>query len=257
MFLKDVSAHLRLLMASLLCGPGEGLPGIGGDNVKRYAQQAKQFSQQRLLRVLEGCMRAEADTRWAASARSVLEVFALRACDQPEEKDMEALLERVAELEQRLAELEKNGVRAVQAPQGPAEQSPAKPAGPVPRPIVETPVPAGSRPPKDVWNEAIKYLKKTEPAIYGPLSRAKYGGYQDGVYKALFAPGEEIFMAMLTAPERKSKIENALNQAGGQNAAFDAASQMMPADPDAAGRQEKALNGLIDMFGRDKVQVDE
>ncbi len=256
-FLKDVSAHLRLLMAALLCGPGESLPGISGENVKRYAQQAKQFSQQRLLRVLEGCMRAEADTRWAASARSVLEVFALRACDQPEEKDMEALLERVAELEQRLAELEKNGVRAARPAAGPEEQKPARPAGPVPRPIVETPAPEGSKPPKDVWNEALKYLKKAEPAIYGPLSRAKYGGFQDGTFKALFAPGEEIFMTMLTAPDRKSKIENALNQAGGRNAQFEAASQMMPAEPDASGRQEKALNGLIDMFGRDKVQIDE
>ena len=122
---------------------------------------------------------------------------------------------------------------------------------------METPVPAGSRAPKDVWNDALKYLKKAEPAIYGPLSRAKYGGYQNDVYKALFAPGEEIFMTLLTAPERKSKIENALNQAGGQNAKFDAVSQMMPADPDAGKRQEQSLNSLIDMFGRDKVQVDE
>ncbi|MBR3740195.1 MAG: DNA polymerase III subunit gamma/tau [Clostridia bacterium] len=256
-FLKDVSAHLRLLMASLLCGPGEGLPGISGENVKRYAQQAKLFSQQRLLRVLEGCMRAEADTRWAASARSVLEVFALRACDQPEDKDVEALLERVAELEQRLAELEKNGVRTVQAAAEPAASKAVKPAGPVPRPIVETPVPEGNRPPKDVWNDALKNLKKMEPAIYGPLSRAKYGGYQDGVFKALFAPGEEIFMSMLSAPDRKNKIENALNQAGAQNAVFEAASQMMPADPEAGTKQEKTLDSLFDMFGRDKVQVDE
>ncbi len=255
-FLKDLSAHLRLLMAALLCGPGEGLPGASGENARRYAQQAKLFSQQRLLRVLEGCMRAEADTRWAASARSVLEVFALRACDQPEEKDMEALLERVAELEQRLFELEKNGV-AVQAAAVPEEKKPAQPAGPVPRPIVETPMPSGSRPPKDVWNDVLKYLKKADPAIYGPLSRAKYGGYQDGTFKALFAPGEEIFMNMLNAPERRGRIEAALNQAGGQNAVFIALPQMMPADPGAGEKQEKALDSLINMFGRDKVQIDE
>lgn len=259
-FLKDVSAHLRLLMAALLCGPGEGMPGISGENAKRYAEQAKQFSQQRLLRVLDGCMRAEADTRWAASARSVLEVFALKACDQPEEKDMEALLERVAELEQRLRELERNGVRAA-APAADAgmEKKAEKPAGPVPRPIVETPVPAGSRVPKDVWNDALKAIKKTEPAIYGPLSRAKYGGFQNGVYRALFGPGEEIFMTMLSAPERKSKIENALNQAGGDHAVFEALPQMMPAgaDAEAEKRQEKSVNELIDMFGRNKVQIDE
>ena len=236
-FLKDVSAHLRLLMAALLCGPGEGLPGVSGENAKRYAEQAKQFSQQRLLRVLDGCMRAEADTRWAASARSVLEIFALRACDQPEDKDIEALLERVAELERELADM--------------------KATAPKPAPIVETPVPDGSKAPKDVWNDMLKQLKKTEPSIYGPLSRAKYGGYQDGVYKALFMPGEEIFQNMLSNEKHKAKIEAALNQSGGVNARFEVASQLPPPDPDAGKRQEQSLSSLIDVFGRDKVQIDE
>ena len=259
-FLKDLSAHLRMLMAVMLLGPGESLPGSSEENTRRCAQQAKAFSQQRLLRVLDGCMKAEADTRWAASARSVLEIFALRACDQPEEQDIEALLERVTELEHRLAELEKNGVRAaVQSPSPekpvPAPAAPQKPAAPPP----DTPVPEGSKLPKDVWNDALRLLKKTEPAIYGPLTRARYGGYQDGVYRALFAPGEEIFQTMLSTPSRREKIEAALNQCGGVNARFDAMPQKPSEDgeQDKKKQQEEALSGLIDMFGRDKVQIDE
>jgi len=255
-FLKDLSGHLRLLMAALLCGPGESLPGASGENAARYAQQAKLFSQQRLLRVLEGCMRAESDTRWASSARSVLEVFALRACDLPQEQDYEALMERIADLEQRIADLERNGVRVSQAP---AEKTPAaqeKPAAAA-KPIAETPVPDGSKAPKDVWNDALKLLKKTEPAIYGPLSRARYGGYQNGEYKALFPQGEEIFQTMLSAPERRAKIEAALSQSGGLNPRFIAASQTPAPDAQAEKRQEENLSGLIDMFGRDKVQIDE
>ena len=256
-FLKDVSAHLRLLMAAMLCGPGEALPGASGENMRRYADQAKQFSQQRLLRVLDLCMKAEADTRWAASARSVLEIFALRACDQPEDKDIEALLERVTELERELAELKATGVRVAAAPAEPGGQAPRKAAAPKPAPIVETPVPDGSKAPKDVWNDMLKQLKKTEPSIYGPLSRAKYGGYQDGVYKALFLPGEEIFQNMLSNEKHKTKIEAALNSCGGLNARFEAASQLPPPDPDAGRRQEQSLSSLIDVFGRDKVQIDE
>ena len=136
-------------------------------------------------------MRAEADTRWAASARSVLEVFALRACDQPEEKDMEALLERVAELEQRLFELEKNGV-AVRAASAPEEKKPAQPAGPVPRPIVETPAPAGGRPPKDVWNDTLKYMKKAEPAIYGPCPGPSTAGIRMARSRPCSPPGKRF-----------------------------------------------------------------
>lgn len=252
-FFKDLSAHLRLLMAAKLCGPDGALLGATGENALRYARQADTFSQERLLRMLELCMRAEADTRWAASARSVLEIFALRVCEPPEEKDVAALLERIAELEKRLDTLEKTGVRA------PAPAAPRAPKNSLRAelPIVETPVPAGSKAPKDVWNDALKYLKKTEPGIFGPLSQGKYGGYQDGLYKALFGPGEAIFQTMLSAPERRQKIENALKQCGGGDARFEAATQESAPDPEANKREEKNLSGLIDMFGRDKVQIDE
>ena len=256
-FLKDFSAHLRLLLASLLCGPGEDLPGAGGENARRYARQAGEFSQERLLRLLDMCMHAEADTRWAASGRSVLEIFALRSCEQPEERDYEALLERVAELENRLAQLEKNGVKISAPAEGTEKKPPARPAPPAPKQAEDTPASPEGRLPKDVWNDALKYLKKTDPAVFGPLSRARYGGYRDGVYKALFAPGEEIFQSMLAAPERRARVENALKQCGGGDAKFEAASQAAAADPEADKREEKNLNGLIDMFGRDRVQIDD
>ncbi|MBR6186659.1 MAG: DNA polymerase III subunit gamma/tau [Clostridia bacterium] len=256
-FLKDLSAHLRMLMAVMLLGPGESLPGSGEENARRCADQAKRFSQQRLLRVLDLCMRAEADTRWASSARSVLEIFALRACDQPEEKDMEALLERVSELEARLAEMEKHGVRIdAAAPRvEPAEgkKQPDRPLAPPP----DSPVPEGSKLPKDVWNDMLKLIRKTEPSIYGTLLRAKYGGYQDGVYRAQFAKDEEIFQNMLMMPARREKIEAALNQCGGVDARFEAVPQKPRIDADQEKRRENALNGLIDVFGRDKVQIDE
>ena len=259
-FLKDLSAHLRLLMASKLCGPDETLPGASAENTRRYADQAAGFSQEKLLRVIEGCMRAEADTRWASSARSVLEIFALRACDQPEERDVQALLERIDTLESRLAELEKNGVRAAAAPtnEPAASAAPAgTSAGPALRPVTETPVPAGSKAPKDIWNDALKMLKKTDPAIFGPLSQGKYGGYQDGTFRAFFTAEVDFMMTMLSAPGRREKIENALNQCGGQNAKFEALPAEIPVDPAQKKRQESNLNGLIDMFGRDKVQIDE
>ena len=258
-FLKDFSAHMRLLMAAKLCGADGDLLGASSENAKRYVQQADTFSQERLLRLLDLCMHAEADTRWAASARSVLEIFALRACEQPEERDYEALLERVAELENKLSELERNGVRAAAPKAASAPASAPAPSGPrmMAAPIVETAVPAGNKPPKDVWNDALKYLKKNEPGVFGPLSQGKYGGYQDGLYKALFGSSEEIFMTMLSTPERKQKIENALNQCGAVDARFEAAPKEILVDPEKEKREEKNLNNLIDMFGRDKVQIDE
>ncbi len=108
-----------------------------------------------------------------------------------------------------------------------------------------------------MWNDALKYLKRNEPGVFGPLSQGKYGGYQDGVYRALFGPGLEIFQTMLSAPERRQKVENALNQSGAVNAQFEPVGQSPAPDPQQAQAAEKNLAGLIDMFGRDKVQIDE
>ena len=254
-FLKDIAAHLRLLMAARLCGPDETLLG-SGENAKRYAEQAALFSQERLLRALDLCVRAEADTRFASSARSVLEVFALRVCGSPEEQDTEALLERIAELEGRLAALEKNGVRlpasSLAAPQK-AEQPKAERV----MPVEEPPVPAGSKAPKEVWNDMVKTLRKTEPGLFGPLSNGKFGGVAAGTYRAVFPPEAEFFVPLLNAPERKAKIEEILKKCGGGEARFEAAVAQPAPDPEAAKKNERNLSGLIDVFGRDKVQIDD
>ncbi len=256
-FLKDLSAHLRLLMAARLCGVDETIPGLGGEAGKRYVAQAQKFSHERLLRALELCMKAEADTRWASSGRSVLEIFALRVCEQPEERDYEALLERISELEMKIEELEKRGV-AAPAPGGdfvPKVQK--RTERPAQQPITETPVPEGSKAPKDVWNDALKALRRNAPMVFGPLSRAKYGGYQDGLFKAIFAKEDEFFVTMLAADERRKLVEDALNQSGGTNARFEAVLAKPVADPQAQKRNEDNLDALINTFGRDKIQIDE
>lgn len=256
-FLKDLAAHLRLLMAARLCGADETVPGLGGEYGKKYAAQAQQFSHQRLLRALELCMKAEADTRWAASGRSVLEIFALRVCEQPEERDYEALTERIAELEMKLAQLEARGVAPAAAAPAFQPKVPPSEKRTAPAPLQETPVPQGSKLPKDVWNDTLKFLKRNAPMVFGPLSRGKYGGYQDGLYKAVFPKEEEFFVTMLSSPERTRLVEDALNQSGGINARFQAVLSQPAADPQQQKAAESNLDALVDMFGRDKIQIDE
>ena len=89
------------------------------------------------------------------------------------------------------------------------------------------------------------------------MSQGKYGGCVNGVYRALFAKEVSFMMTMLSAPERRVKIANALNRCGAQNAQFEALPLEAPADPEQEKRQEKNLSGLVDMFGRDMVQIDD
>ena len=253
-FLKDFSAHLRMLLAAKLCGGT--LPGVGEENAQRYAEQAERFSRERLLRVLEGCMKAEGDTRWAASARSVLEVFTLRACFQPEENDITALLERMGEMENRLAEMEKHGVR----PAGNSEEAAQATvrSRPAMRPVVEDPVPEGSKLPKDVWNGMLDRMKRTDAKVFGLLTSGKYGGFADGVYRIYYAKEFSFYINMVNAEARRKAIEDALRACGGGDARFEALPAELPQEDRAVKKKrETEQDMLIDMFGRDKVQLDE
>ena len=243
-------------MAARLCGADETVPGLGGVYGKRYLAQAQKFSQERLLRALEMCMKAEADTRWASSGRSVLEIFALRVCEQPEERDYEALLERISELELKIEELEKRGVAAPAAVPGFVPKVPQRSEKAAPAPIVETPVPQGSKPPKDVWNDALKLLRRNAPMVFAPLSQAKYGGYQDGLFRAVFPKEQGVFVDMLKNDERCRQVEDALNQSGGVNARFEAVYALPQVDPQAQKLADNNLDALIGTFGRDKVTVE-
>lgn len=249
-FLKDFAAHLRQLLTVKLCSKKttEAL----SENQKRYIEQAELFSKEKLIRLMDLCMHAEADTRWAASSRSVLEVFALRACEAPEDQDVSALLERISELERKLRELEITGVRMA-ADSGPVLRKQQEKPKPV---IVETPVEPGSKLPKEVWNDALQILKKSEPSLFGPVSNGKYGGYQEGTYKEYFEKSGEFFVTMLQAPSRKKRMEEILTQCGGLEAHFEAMLAEPTPDSGRTDKIQQDINGLIDMFGREKVQLD-
>ena len=105
-FLRDFGAHVRTVTAFKL--GARSAEEMTGANAQRYREQSEQISLPRLMRMLELAMQAEADTRYAASPRSVLELFALRACRMAEGEDVQALADRVEELSHQLNLLQKN-----------------------------------------------------------------------------------------------------------------------------------------------------
>ena len=175
-FLRELSAHSRsLLTVKAVKQDAASILDVTEEDEIRYRTQAEGFSEARLLKMLEGFMRAEGELRFASTPRIGLECAALRACEQNAGEDSSALLERIGELEMRIRDLEKNGVRAA-APQ-PSAVPASVPRSPIrmEAPVVETPVAQGNKLPKDVWNDMLKFLKRNEPGLFGPLSQGKYG----------------------------------------------------------------------------------
>lgn len=247
-FLKDLSAHLRRLMVCKLCGADQELLSSTRDGAEKLRLQSEKFTSEKLLRVLNLVMKAEADTRWAASARSVLEVCMLKACEKADTADIAALLERLGDLEARLARIESGQVKVKVASAAPAEKQEAAP---------EKRKPQAPKSGAAAWNAALNILKKDAPAIFGPLSMGAFDGCDEGLYRIVYPKDQFLFVNMLNAPERRELVEKALREAGHENARFEASVQQEKRDVNHDDLVNKNAQNLIDTFGRDKVQIEE
>lgn len=254
-FLRDFSAHVRQV-ASFRLGAQPALE-MTGANAERYRAQGEEISLPRLLRMLELSMQAEADTRYTSSPRGVLELFALRACRVTDGNDTEALMAQVEDLSHQIELLKKNGVVVAQA--APTAEPAQKKVAPAPQrvasvPSAETEAPGG-RKPSEVWNAALKRLGKEAVAAYAIINQGRFGGYRDGRYTLIFEASNGISRDFVNAPERRSLIEKILTEEGGAPVQFEAvlegASNQLQLN-----KQKKDEDLLIDVLGRDKVQID-
>ena len=107
-FLREMTRHLRaLLIVNVIDEDAASFLQITKEDETRYRRQAAQFSQERLIRIMNGFMTAGSELRYASSPRIGLEIAALKACRDAIGEDTTALLERVSELEIRISELPK------------------------------------------------------------------------------------------------------------------------------------------------------
>ena len=254
-FLRDFSAHVRQVAAFRL-GAQPALE-MTGASAERYRAQGEEISLPRLLRMLELSMQAEADTRFTSSPRGVLELFALRACRVTDGNDTEALIAQVEDLSHQIELLKKNGVVVTTA--APAQTaSPVKAAPAVKKtpamPSAESEAPGG-RKPGEVWNAALKRLGKEAVAAYAIINQGRFGGYRDGRYTLVFEASNGISRDFVNAPERKGLIEKILTEEGGAPVQFEAVLEGANNQPQL-DKQKKDEDLLIDILGRDKVQID-
>jgi DNA polymerase III subunit gamma/tau len=260
-FIREFAAHVRQVTAARLHADIQG-SGTGED-LLRCRSQAESMDTAQLLRILELFMHAEADSRWASSARAVLEVCALRASSPDDGLDTAALSGRVSELEHEIALLRREGIKSApiqpQAPiaaeyPAPAQAEKHTPAAPVPADTGEN-SPKSGKTPKDVWNAMLRRVKSEAPSIAYMLSAGKFGGYAEGLYKIIYDMDNAYNCEFLNEPARRDQIAKWLTEEGGADAKFSA---LRPQADDSAAqkRMDEETGRLIAVFGRDKVQID-
>lgn len=119
-FLRDLSRHIRQVVAvKLQAAPGgDAMP----EHIARLKKQAETTPLSFLTYLMDLCMRTEADARWASSQRTVLEVFALRACLMDDDKDELALKARLDQLDKYVLSLQAGRVELPQRSPAPERE---------------------------------------------------------------------------------------------------------------------------------------
>ena len=257
-FAKDVSQHLRALLMGLCC-PDDlaGLLDLTQEDAEEYVGQAGNFTQTRLMRMLELFMSVETELRWASSPRIVLENAALKACLRTRETDAAALNDRIAQLEKQVSELtdklQSGAFTAAPAKaEKPAVTKPAlkKPEAPKPKALTPT-----GRSTGETWKEAMSALKRTSPAVAGFLSMGRMIG-SDGVTYRWEAPAAMPFYAeMLNKEDRRELIVAALTEAAGVESKFEAVAAGSAAAADNS--EASLLAGLEETFSKANVMIQE
>jgi DNA polymerase-3 subunit gamma/tau len=253
-FAREVTGHLRALLLAQSVKDGlEDLLETTREEAARLTAQAAGAPAAGLTRWMDLFMRAEGDMKWMAQPRSALELAAARSCRPEKEESPEALMERVARLEAKLANLASIPFEPTSAAPAPKAK---KPEGAAPSPAPAPPKPKVAAPGvaevagSENYRAALDALAKSHPQIFGMLKDAAFRGL-DGDSALLELPRTRAFYRqILEKDDKRAPVEQALTEAFGRplNMRFIQAGEA----PKSDGR---VLEQAYDIFGRDKVSV--
>ena len=260
-FLREMSRHIRaLLTVKAVDADAAELLEVTDETERLYREQAKQFTQERLLRVMDGLMRSETEMRYASAPRVGLEVAMLRACAEQKGEDTLALLERIASLEMKLTALTgalDSGRYATAAKPKTEKTDPvAAKEAPAAKPATSPKDPPTGE--QEIWTQALQQIAKTEPPLFGFLKKERFVGAQGSVYQVRVAFERKDFSLMyLNRPSSRDSISRALSEVAGKPLTFEAV-----LDGDGGQRREQdvreeSIRTLADTVGRELLQVED
>jgi len=258
-FLKELINHMRNLLVVKVCNDAKQLLDVGEDTFKAYVQQAKKASQERLTRAIDILCSAESEMRWSSQPRVALEIALVKICRPEQDVTLDALLDRVAKLEQQI----ESGV-VVKQP-SPSKRS-VRAAG-----KSQTGEKDGATGLKEgekgnnydedaanVWAEVLETIKKERIALYGLLKDCGFALEEKGVAVLSFSPDQQFFMESINKEENRSFVEKVIERVTGKQVKVKcvlAAQGHTTDERKESSQNEDILEKAIDIFGADFVEV--
>ncbi len=146
-FIQDLTNHFRSLLFAKVMGSCADILDCTDDTMQRYLDQAKTAGRARLERTLGELMKLQPSLKWVMRPRVLLESTLMQLCHPGEQTEVTALIDRIEELERKLADGEFAVAAPAPAPEKPAEgekteqsaeEKPEKKPEPVPPVVPDT-----------------------------------------------------------------------------------------------------------------------
>ena len=114
-FAGELAGHMRALLLVKACGDCADLLSCTADRMARYQKQAQKHANARILYAMEKLMAVQNDMRYYPSPRMLLETVLVRIAQPVDDESLEALSARLALVEEKLKDLQANGIPAAPA----------------------------------------------------------------------------------------------------------------------------------------------
>ena len=253
-FARDVTAHLRALLLAGTVGDLTKMLEITQEDSDAFVEQAKRIDTDRLMRLMDLFMRAEADMKWTSRPRTALELAAVRAC-RPEHEEDATLTERIDKVEK----LIQSGAAAAPrpAPAARAKTAPAPAAaGAVKRETAEPSKLPDVQPPQE-YLDAVQELGQELPSIRATLPSMHFAGMDGDVVHVVFARKAMMYLKVLE--RKKDLINETFSRAFGRTVAVNMTLEGTGAAAPAPGQVSPAVRRVIeqgyDIFGREHIDL--
>ena len=262
-FAKDVCRHVRaLLIARTSPDDLVRLMDITQEEAGEYVQQSGKITLTRLMRILDLYMSLETEMRYSSSPRMALENAGVKSCLRLDEPDMQAVSDRISELEKKIDELNQKIEQGtvITASTGKSDNKTAAQAGferkeSIKKNTVRTPNINGQAD-QNTWTEMMSRIQKKDITAWSFLSQGQLISSTNRHFRwqAGEKNGEQQYISVLNKPERNKMICECLTEITGQECTFTAvAHDTVPVSDD--NTDDDYLKTIYETFGKEPVNI--
>ncbi len=247
-FAREVASHLRALMlAQSVEDDLEDLLDCTREDAARYRDQAQEATPEKLRRAMELFIESDADMRYAAQPRVVLELATVKACHPEKERSIEALEQRIAQLEKRL----EGGT--VSAPQPKIEKKGTQPTPEPPKKAEEAKPAIAPAQGISNWEQALASIQASDKSLYPLIAHAVFKGETDSGIALEIPKKYKVYLNFLLQADKKTLLETRLETVYGRKIAVQIAVE-------GEGKpvvSPKGLEEIYEVFDRENVSVED